>query len=156
MVVCAYEGSRVSLLQPGGGNADRLRRDEEKVARKQRRVPPTRHPTPRPRRTHPRPGHPPIPLRTRAARRSHPQEKETAVEGSDGEHSAPPPRVGARPRVVALLTSAFGSSSRPVYARPAFFFVSMGARPGSQPEHEDRHGRHSVHLPRGRASSLAA
>src|SRR6516225_7115260 len=79
---------------PGGGNADRLRRNEEEVAREQRRVPPTRHSASPARRTDPHPGAPPIPLRARATRRSHPQEKETPVEGPDGEHSAAVRRVG--------------------------------------------------------------
>src|SRR5262249_10626957 len=76
----------------GGGNA-RLRRNEEEVARKQRRVPPTRHPASHARRTDTQPRTPPVPLRTRTARRSDPEEKEAPVEGPDGEHSAAVPRV---------------------------------------------------------------
>src|SRR6516165_2041108 len=89
---------------PGGGNADRLRRNEEEVAREQRRVPPTRHSASSARRTDSQPRSSPIPLRARATRRSYPQEEKAAVEGPDGEHSAAVSRVGRTgPRGAARL-----------------------------------------------------
>ena len=53
-----YECPRVRSSHQGGGNADRLRRAEAAVAAERRRVPPTRHPAPRPRRTDPQPHRP--------------------------------------------------------------------------------------------------
>src|SRR2546423_15289067 len=77
------------VLPQGGGNADRLRRAEAEAAAKRRRVPPARDAAPRSRREDSQPGNPPVSVPTGTARRSNPQEKETAFEGSDGEHAAP-------------------------------------------------------------------
>src|SRR5215204_2204097 len=76
----------------GGGNADRLRRAEASTVANRRGVQTTRQSASRSRRETTRSGRSKLPLGTRTARRSHPQETQTAPEGSDGGHcpAAPP------------------------------------------------------------------
>src|SRR5205814_7759406 len=83
---------------------------EGTVAADGRGVPPARRQASRTRRSVTRTLLQALPLRTRTTRRSEPEEAEAAAEGSNGRHSAPPPRgravaSGAQSTAALVLTA---------------------------------------------------